>query len=167
MNKYKVRVYVERFTDVEVEAENEEDAKTKAAGKCLYGFHDWSNGQTILNKSKIIDSGPVDRPLVRCPDEWEVYSSMPGHKGANAAITRAALKCAEAMLVKSKKQDIGPKLVQELAQRHIAPVFKKYSKYGTGDTEPRANVASYLSRYAKALGSEAYEEIYEAVRWNL
>ena len=167
MNKYKVRVYAESFTTIEVEAENEDDAKVKAEGKCLYGYQSWSDGKTILNKSKILDSGPIDRPLVRCPSEWEVYSSMPGSKKINAAITRAALKCSEAMLARSKKQDIGPKLVQELAQRHIAPVFKKYAEFGTGDTEPRANVASYLSKYAKELGAEAHDEIYEAVRWNL
>jgi len=102
-----------------------------------------------------------------CPSEWDIYSSMPGSKRVNAAITKRAEKVAHLMAAAAEKSDIGPKLVMTLVKKHITPVFDKYQKFGTYDTEPRAQMAWWLATQAKALGSPAHDAIYEAVRWDL
>jgi hypothetical protein len=102
-----------------------------------------------------------------CPSEWDIYSSMPGSKRVNAAITKRAEKVAHLMAKASVDADVGPKLVMALVKKHISPVFDKYQQYGTYDTEPRAQMAWWLSTVAKEQGSPAAEAIYEAVRWDL
>ena len=105
--------------------------------------------------------------MATCPSEWDIYSSMPGSKRANAAITKRAEKVARIMQERAKENDIGPKLVLQLAKLHISPVFDKYEKFGTYDTEPRAQMAWWLATTAKELGSPAHDAIYEAIRWEL
>lgn len=167
MNRYIVYVDKIETARVEIEAEDDASAIEKAKRACFYYQPSISNR---IGEAKIMQKGPAGEPLVKLPTEWEIYTSMPGHAAANRAITVAAKKVATAMQKDHKaKHDIGPKLVHSLVNKHIAPVFKKYHDFGTGDTEPRANMASYLSAYAKGLGVErdTCEKIYEEVRWNL
>ena len=105
--------------------------------------------------------------MATCPSEWDIYSSMPGSKRVNAAITKRAEKVAALIVANSKHHDVGPKLVMALVEKHIKPAFDKYQEYGTYDTEPRAQMAWWLSQVAKEQGSPAAEAIYEAVRWEL
>lgn len=105
--------------------------------------------------------------MATCPSEWDIYSSMPGSKRVNAAITKRAEKVARIMRERSKEEDLGPKLVMQLVKLHISPVFDKYQEFGTHDTEPRAQMAWWLSTVAKEQGSPAAEAIYEAVRWDI
>ena len=102
--------------------------------------------------------------MATCPREWDIYSSMPGSKRANAAITKRAQKVADLLKERAKTDDIGPKLVMTLVEKHIKPVYDKYQKFGTYDTEPRAQMAWWLATTAKELGSHAHDAIYEAVR---
>ena len=123
-----------------------------------------------IDKAVIMQKGPAGEPLVKLPTSWEIYTSMPGSGVANRAISASAKKVATAMKkARDAKKDVGPKLVHALVQKHVTPVFKKYHDFGTYDTEPRANMADYLSKYAKGLGVErdTCEAIYEEVRWNL
>jgi hypothetical protein len=164
MNRYRVKVLLSSYVFNDVEAEDDEAALKAAQSRYSWNFD--RRGEQIVG-AEIVTKGPAGEPLVKCPTEWEIYTSMAGHAKVNAAITAAAQRCTKEMLKASKEQvDIGPKFVLNLANKHVKPVFKKYDKYGTGDTEPRANVASYLSRYAQELGGDA-DEIYDAVRWSL
>ena len=165
MPKYRVRVEMTSYETVEVKSETPQGAIKEAmhqAQRSCYG--------KTSKSGEILSTGPEDEPLVKCPTEWEIYSSMSGATKANAAITEAALQVTARMLKAHKDgHDIGPKIVSTFVKDHLKPVFKKYNKFGTGDSEPRANMADYLSRYAKGLGvgREMSEAIYEEIRWNL
>ena len=167
MNRYIIYVDKIETKRIELEAENDESALRSAKAACFYYQPSVSDR---LGEAKIMQKGPAGEPLVKLPSQWEIYTSMPGHVKANKAITAAAKKVTTWMKkAKEKEQDVGPKLVHMLVKDYVAPVFKKYQDFGTGDTEPRANMASYLSAYAKGLGSprDVCEAIYEEIRWNL
>jgi len=106
--------------------------------------------------------------MAKLPDNWDIYSSMAGSKKANEAISKAATLVAKEMEKLSKEgYDIGQKTTLRLAKEHITPVFDKYEKFGTYDTEPRAIMANYLTKVAEELGSNDGEGIYESIRWEL
>lgn len=160
-SKYKVLVRAKTYTHVEVTAENEEQAKEKAIKECEYGYHQWSDRPTPY-EAEVKYSGPADEPLVKFPEDWQIYSSMKGADKVNAKITaNVRMACAD-MLAKSRKnEDIGPKYVRSLMEKYIDPVFKKYREYGTYDSEPMGQVRWFLAGYASKLGAGSRDSIYD------
>ena len=163
--QYKVNVYAEKFTTVTVTAENETEAKEKAQSECLYGYRQWSDSKTITG-AKIVSSGPVGEPLIKMPEEWEIYNldeNAKIGKTANAKITAAVrMACADILAKHKANEDVGPKYVAKLFEKYVGPVFKKYSKLGTYDGEPRRAVAHILAKYAAWTGAD-YDDVYDAI----
>ena len=163
--QYKVQVYAESFTAITVTAENEEQAKEKAASNANFGYHNWSSSRVITG-TKVIDSGPADEPLIKMPEEWEIYSHDEYEKigkTANAKITAAVrMACADILAKHKAKEDVGPKYVAKLFGKYVSPVFKKYEKLGTYDGEPRRAVAHILAKYAAWTGAD-YDDVYDSI----
>jgi hypothetical protein len=109
-------------------------------------------------------SGPVDEPLVTFPDDWQIYSSMKGADAVNAKITAAVRMACADMLAKSRNgEDIGPKYIKSRMDEYIWPLFKKYRKYGTYDSEPTGAVRWFIAGYASKLGAGTKDALYDAI----
>jgi hypothetical protein len=172
MKKFRVRVRARSECLIEVLADNEADAVKRAEDQASYGYRQWSSTPAILaGQGEVLMQGPADEPLIKIPETWEIYSTD-GYekiaKTANAKITASVRMACADMLAKSKdSKAVDTKYVNKLYTKYITPVFKKYEKLGTYDSEPRANVANVLSMYASACGAGDAEEIYEALRWGV
>lgn len=165
MNQYKVTVYAQVTTTVTVNAESDLEAVKKAEENARYGYHRWSSQpQVFPEKGVVTMSGPIDEPLIKMPDRWEIYDLDENAKigaTANAKITAAVrMACADILAKHKAGDDVGPKYVAKLFEKYVSPVFKKYQKLGTYDGEPRRAVNHILAKYAAFAGAD-YDQVYD------
>jgi len=75
-------------------------------------------------------------------DDWELYD-VDGVKAVANDLT-AAIQLAETQLKEGlfKLSDNPLKIVMD---KHLEPLFTKYQKFGTGDSEPACVARNYLS----------------------
>ena len=170
MLRYKVTVYGQVTTSVEVDAESADEAVKKAEQSTLYGYHRWSDCPQIFHGKGVVQSyGKIGEPLINIPETWEIYSTDEYEKiakTANAEITAAVrMVCADIVMKSKSGKTVDAAYCQKLYSKHITPVFKKYEKLGTGDTEPRANVANIVSKFAAWAGADG-DDVYEALRYH-
>lgn len=166
-NRYRVLVKAVVSKHVDVTADSPEAAITKAEADAGYSYSsNWSRPEVYPGKSSITMSGPADEPLIRMPERWEIYDLDENEKIgkiANAKITAAVrMACADILAKHKAGDDVGPKYVAKLFEKYVGPVFKKYSKLGTYDGEPRRAVAHILAKYAAFTGAD-YDDVYDAM----
>jgi len=169
MQRYKVRVSAKTYIDIEVDAESSMEAIKIAEDRASYGYQRWSDRPVIFDgNGQILMSGPAGSPLIKMPTTWEIYSVGENEKPAktaNARITAAVtMACADIVARHNKNEDTGPAYCATLFTKYVAPVFKKYEKLGTYDSEPKGNVAHIIAKHAQWAGAD-YDEVYDAVRW--
>ena len=169
MQRYKVRVFAKSYTDVEIDAESNTEAIRLAENRADHGYNRWSDRPMIMTGAgQVVAVGNVGEPLIKIPETWEIYSFDENEKPAkiaNAKITAAVrMACADIVARHKKNEDTGPAFCTKLFAKYVAPVFKKYEKLGTYDSEPKGNVAHIIAKHAQWAGAD-YDEVYDAVRW--
>jgi hypothetical protein len=150
MNTYKVQCRVSHLVNVEVRAESEASAMEMAAKDARFG-----RGGTPYSEEasaiKVLAMGKNGRPAMAIPTDWQIYSSMPGAISANKAITEAVAKVAENLAQLAEKGDLCRSRIKDQVVAHLHPLFKRYEKFGTYDSEPGDQVAMFLASWCKSI----------------